>query len=403
MRLARLRAHKRAAVALSALIAVAGCATQPAPAPTQAAKQAAPVIMTLAPVSFERLPGWGQDRASAALPAFIAGCAAMGSARSLGGGGQAAQLGGSANSWRSACNAARSVPDGDEAAARGFFERYFQPYAIAGDGSTQGLFTGYYEPQVRGATTRGAPYLTPLIGEPHDIIQADLGAFADDLKGRKITGRVQDGRFLPYLDRAAISQGALSGRNLELLWLSDPIDAFFMEIQGSGRVLLPDGSVIRVSYAGENGRPYVPIGRVLIDRGEIPRDQVSLQSIRAWLLAHPGDAAAVMDQNPSYVFFREVRNTRADQGPSGSLGAPLTPGRSLAVDRSYLPLGAPLWLDTTDPLSGAPLRRLVVAQDTGGAIKGPVRGDVFWGWGPDAEARAGKMKSQGTAYVLLPR
>ena len=176
-----------------------------------------------------------------------------------------------------------------------------------------------------------------------------------------------------------------------------------LQIQGSGRVLLDDGRVVRVSYAGQNGRPYVPIGRVLAERGQIPLEQVSLQTIRAWLLAHPTEAAAVMNQNPSYVFFREVIGVRPEEGPPGALGAPLTPGRSVAVDRSFIPLGAPIWLDTTDPLTGSRLQRLMLAQDIGGAIRGPVRADIFWGWDREAEERAGRMRQPGSDFVLLPR
>jgi membrane-bound lytic murein transglycosylase A len=208
---------------------------------------------------------------------------------------------------------------------------------------------------------------------------------------------------VPYWDRAAIGRGALDGQRLAILWTADPVDAFVLQIQGSGRVLLPDGQVVRVSYAGQNGRPYVPIGRVLADRGAIPLGEVTMPSIRAWLEAHPAEAAGVMDQNPSYVFFRELPGAGPEDGPPGSLGAPLTPGRSIAVDRTFIPLGAPVWLDTTDPVTGAPLRRLMLAQDTGGAIKGPVRADIFWGWGAAAEDRAGRMKQPGTATVLLPR
>lgn len=387
---------------IAAVAILAGCTEHAAP-PPQVATTQAPVAMTLSPVGFDRLPGWANDRQSEALAAFRAGCSSLAGRSALGGDGDAARLGGSPAAWRTACDVARTVPVHDDAAARAFFEANFQPYSIAGNGSSQGLFTGYYEPEVRGSTVRGSAYQTPLLSRPGDIVTADLGAFSDDLKGKTVSGRIEGGRFIPYFDRAAISDGALRGRGLELLWLADPVDAFFLEIQGSGRVSLPDGSVIRVNFAGANGRPYVPIGRVLIQQGDIAREQVSLQTIRAWLAAHPAQARAVMDQNPSYVFFRELRGATADQGPPGSLGANLTPGRSLAVDRSYLPLGAPVWLDTTDPVDGSSMRRLMVAQDTGGAIKGPVRGDVFWGWGRDAENRAGLMKSQGSSYILLPR
>jgi len=182
------------------------------------------------------------------------------------------------------------------------------------------------------------------------------------------------------------------------------VDAFFLHIQGSGRARLPDGSVLRVTFDGKNEQPYVPIGRVLVDRGEMKLAEVSMQSIRAWLKAHPGEAEAVMEQNPSFVFFREVEGLAPDQGPPGTQGVPLTPARAVAVDRGHIPLGTPLWLDSNDPLApAAPLRRLVVAQDTGGAIRGPTRADVFFGWGAEAEERAGRMRQPGSLYVLLPR
>ncbi len=385
------------------LASVAACTTPPPPPPTGTPAATGPVAMALSPVGFGQLPGWSTDRQADALRAFLRGCGPLSGGKALGGQGDAARLGGSPEQWRAACSAARSVPANDDTAARAFFERAFQPYAITGNGSATGLFTGYYEPEVRGARVRGGSYATPLLSRPANIVSADLGAFSDDLKGRTLVGRVQGGTFIPYFDRAQIDGGALAGQGLELLWLADPVDAFFLEIQGSGRVQLADGGVVRVTYGGQNGRPYVPIGRVLIERGEIPREQVSLQSIRAWLAAHPAQARGVMDQNPSYVFFRELAGTGADTGPPGALGANLTPGRSLAVDRAFLPLGAPVWLDAADPLGGPPIRRLMVAQDTGGAIKGPVRGDVFWGWGADAETRAGTMKSSGSSYILLPR
>jgi membrane-bound lytic murein transglycosylase A len=412
-RAGRRPARFASALVLAGVLAVSGCARPapappPAPGPVTASPAPAAETMTLSPVGFDALPGWRHDTLAPALAAFLAGCRAMGTGKSLGGSGAAAALGGNAADWQAACAAGRQVPPGDEPGARAFFERAFQPYAITSasggaNGSDQGLFTGYYEPEIAGSLTPAAGYATPLYAEPRDIVQADLGAFAPDLKGRHVAGRVENGRFVPYFDRAAIDAGALAGRRLEILWLADKIDAFFLEIQGSGRVRLPDGQVIRVSFAGQNGRGYVPIGRVIAERDHIPPSQISLQSIRAWLAAHPDQAQAVMEQNPSYVFFRELPGTGPQEGPPGSLGAGLTPGRSVAVDRGFIPLGAPLWIDTTDPLDGAPLQRLMVAQDTGGAIKGPVRADIFWGWGPDAEARAGKARQQGRDFLLLPR
>ncbi len=388
--------------ALLALAVLSGCV---APPPTTTAGKA---TLGLHPVAFAALPGWAQDDAAQALPAFEASCAtmaAMAPDQKLGGAGEAAALGGTPAAWRPACDAAQAVPAGNTAAARGFFEQWFQPYAVsdASSGSATGLFTGYYEPEVAGSRSPGVGYTVPLLGKPDDLVEVDLGQFAPDLKGRSISGRVDGDTFVPYYDRAQIEAGALSSRRLGLLWLADPIDAFVLQIQGSGRVRLPDGHVVRVSYAAQNGRPYVPLGRVLARAGDIPLQQVSMQSIRAWLVAHPDQAAAMMDQNPSYVFFRELDGLPDDQGPPGALGAPLTPGRSIAVDRHFLPLGAPVFVATTDPVTHAPIRRLMQAQDLGGAITGPVRADVFWGWGSDAEARAGLMKQPGTDYVLLPR
>ena len=394
---------RRLAAAAATLLALSGC-VQPQPVSSPGAK--AKPVMALAPVGFDRLPGWGEDHVGAALAPFVAGCARMGessSGMSLGGDGLAAKLGGTAELWRSACDAARAVPAGDDLAARSFFERTFQPYAVTADGSDTGLFTGYYEPEVRGSRTPAPGYDVPLLSKPADLVQADLGAFAPNLKGRHIDGRIQAGALVPYYDRGQIVGGALHGKRLEILWLANPVDAFFLQIQGSGRVRLPDNRVVRVTYSAQNGRAYVPIGKVLAEQGAIPLEQVSMQSIRAWLEAHPAEAVSVMDRNPSYVFFRELNGIRPQDGPPGAMGASLTPGRSIAVDRGYLPLGAPVFVDTTDPLDGTKFQRLMVAQDLGGAIKGPVRADVFFGWGPDAEARAGRMRQQGHDFLLLPK
>ncbi len=381
-------------------IILSGC-TPPQDLHTAPNPSAGKQVMALAPVGFGDVPGWNADHTGEALAAFVAGCAHM--SGTLGGNGTAAALGGLAENWKQACDAAREVPKANEVLARAFFEKQFQAYAITGDGSDQGLFTGYYEPEVLGSRSPGSGYPAALLSKPNDLVQIDLSAFADDLKGRKLGGRLQSGSFVPYYDRSEIAAGALKGKRLELIWLANEIDAFFLEIQGSGRVRLPDGRVARVTYSAQNGRPYVPIGKVLADQGAIPLDQVSLQTIRAWLEGHPAEAQGVMNRNPSFVFFRELINTRADQGPPGALGAPLTPGRSIAVDRSYLPLGAPVFVDTTDAITGDKFQRLMVAQDLGGAIKGPVRADIFFGWGEDAEAHAGHMRQQGRQFLLLPK
>jgi membrane-bound lytic murein transglycosylase A len=397
----------RTALAVLGVAALAGCVPPRAPTTVTPAKPA----LALTQVSFAELPGWTQDHSAAALGPFLAGCremATMPPDQPLGGEGEAAKLGGQPQQWRAACTAAAGVPPGDDAAARSFFETYFQPYAVSDASAApaerqKALLTGYFDPEVRGSRAPGGMFRTPLLGRPADLVTADLGDFVPELKGRSITGRVQNGRLMPYYDRAQIEAGALSRQRLEFLWLTSPIDAFFLQVQGSGRVLLPDGRVVRVTYAGQNGRPYVPIGRVLAERGAIPRDQMSMQAIRAWLEAHPAEAQQVINENPSYVFFREIDDLRPDQGPPGTLGVPLTPERSIAVDRAFLPLGAPVFIATTDPLSGAPLQRLMLAQDLGGAIRGPARADIFFGWGQEAEERAGRMRAEGREYILLPR
>lgn len=328
------------------------------------------------PQRVAELPGWGEDALAEAVPAFVAGCRPPAMPAAL-------------------CAEAAGLPPGDNAAARAFFERRFTLRAAG-----EGLMTGYYEPELRGAATRGGPYTVPLRGRPADLVEVDLGRFAEDLRGRRTAGRVRDGRLVPYPDRAAIEAGGVEAP--VLLWVDDEAGKFFLQIQGSGRVALPDGSVRRMGYAAQNGRAYVPVGRLLADRGEIPREQVSMQTILAWLeRAGPERARALMAENPSYVFFREAA-ARPDQGPSGSLGVPLTPLRSIAVDRTEIPLGSPVWIVAKHPLTGAPIRRLVLAQDTGGAIKGKARADLFWGWGEGAAEAAGRMKETATLYVLEP-
>lgn len=359
---------------------------------------------------FADLPGWNDDRHGETLVALGRSCTRIGrlaETTALGPNGVAGQ----ARDWREPCAALATVPAGNHAAARAALERWFVPFVASNNGDTSGLFTGYYEPELRGSRTRGGRYTVPLYSRPADLITVDLGAFREELRGQRIAGRVEGGALRPYASRTQIESGALAntqpdgGGPLEILWVDDTIDAFFLEIQGSGRVVLDDGGIVRVGYAAQNGHPYYAIGRELVARGALPREQVSMQSIRAWLIANPGEAQAVMNKNPSFVFFRTLPPAAsADDGPLGAEGVPLTPGRSLAVDRAHLPMGVPLWLDAEDPVTpGARFRRLFVAQDTGGAIRGPVRGDVFWGFGADAAERAGKMRSAGRYWILLPR
>lgn len=399
----------------------------PIPTPAELPTPPEPELV-LQPARFDDLPGWPGDAPEAAVPALRASCrvfARRPAEAPVGPDG----LGGTVADWRPLCDEIRGLAKaGASGILRGVLEARLRPWAVTDRGvEHEGLFTGYFEPELRGSRRRHGPFQTPLYREPEDLVEVDLGAFRESLDGRRIAGRVVGGRLEPYHDRREIARGALAGRGLELVWVDDPVDAFFLQIQGSGRVVLDDGTVLRVGYAGQNGHPYTAIGRELVARGALELEEVSLQSIRRWLDAHPEEASAVMAENASYVFFRTLDRVAAGRGPLGSLGVPLTPGRSLAVDDRFLPLGVPLWLagsmprvpgeiaeapggsDSAAPPAGPaesearPLRRLLVAQDTGGAIRGPVRGDVFWGAGDRAEAIAGRMKHPGRIWLLLPR
>lgn len=355
---------------------LAGCAEQ----------AALPRVVPLA-----ELPGWQADRVAEAIPAFLRSCALivrMPPDRSLGGTGPLART---AGAFAESCAEASRLPD-DDSAARAFMQRHFTAWQVGRD-----VLTGYYEPELRGSLTPDATFATPLHGRPPELVEADLGQFASDLRGRRTAGLVRDGRLHPFADRAAIVAGALDGRGLELAWVDDPVDAFFLQIQGSGRVRLPDGRVLRLGYAAQNGFPYYAIGRALVETGALTRETVSMQAIRAWLAAAPAaEATALMNRNPSYVFFRILPDLPPEAGPLGALGAPLTPGRSLAVDRTQTPLGAPLWVADATP-------RLAVAQDTGGAIRGAGRADLFTGWGDAAAEQAGRMRDRAALYVLVPK
>jgi len=387
------------------LLLLSACADCQCPPGPTARPEPQPPRLDLAPVSFEALAGWQDDDPSEALVAFRRSCETIRDQPDDQPVGRS-PIAGRVGDWRPICEDAAALPRGSSGTvARAFFERWFVPYRVSDRGDPEGLFTGYYEPLLHGSRRPGGRYTIPLHGPPPDLVRIDLGRFNPDLAGRWIAGRVADGSFVPYYPRGAIENGALAADRLELVWVDDPIDKFFLQIQGSGRVRLDDGSLIRVGYAAQNGHPYRAIGRDLIEIGALSRDQVSMQTIRAWLEANPAAARKIMDRNRSYVFFEEQRILDEDEGPLGAQGVPLTAGRSLAVDLRFLPLGAPVWLETTAPFpeGEGPLRRLMIAQDTGGAIDGVVRGDVFWGAGDRAEAIAGRMKSQGRYDLLLPR
>ncbi len=351
--------------------------------------------LRLSRASFSDLPGWARDDLTGALAAFRLSCDALQKRppeTEMQGG-----FAGTAADWQGVCAAARPAP-GDT--ARAFFEAQFTPYLVSGDKGPEGLFTGYYQPLLRGSLEKKAPYLTPLYARPDDLVSVNLGDFSEDLKGKTIQGRVVGQNLTPYFDRSEIEKGALDKAQVpSVVWVDDPIDAFFLHIQGSGLVMLEDGSELQVGYAAQNGRTYHAIGKTLIERGVLSKEDVSMQSIRQWLEQNPTEAADLMNLNPSYVFFRRLEGA----GPLGAQGVALTPGRSLAVDRRHLPYGLPVFLDAEEPDNQGRLQRLMIAQDTGGAIKGVVRGDYFWGAGETAADKAGRMKSKGRYYVLVPK
>lgn len=288
--------------------------------------------------------------------------------------------------WDAACAAADVARD-----SRSFFTDSFRAVRI-GDGSA--FATGYFEPQIAGQRTKAPGYEVPVYGVPSDLIDVDLGQFSDTLKGKRIRGRVEKGTLVPYFDRAAIEAGALEGRAKVIGYAADPVELFFLHVQGSGRLVAPDGSVIRIGYAGQNGHDYVGIGKLLADRGVLAKDKRSMQGIMEYLRADPARGAAVMRENPSYIFFQE----QTGAGPLGALGLPVTPRVTVAADANFVPLGAPVLLD----LDRNEADGLWIAQDTGGAIKGANRFDTFWGAGAEARLIAGGMSGRGSALILLP-
>jgi membrane-bound lytic murein transglycosylase A len=385
--------HHSLRAALAALvIALAGCQTVP-PAPPK--PPAAPVAR-FAAADWRDLPGWGDDDVASAWPAFVVGCKTL--------------VNRTPSLWKVPCEAAARVDGTSTAAVRAFFMEHFSPYRIANDeGGVTGLVTGYYEPLLAGSRTPTAEYGIALYGVPDDLLVVDLSSLYPELKGKRVRGRVEGRKVVPYWPRADIERGAAPVAGKALAYVADPVEAFFLEIQGSGRIALDDGSVMRLGYADQNGHPYRSVARVLIDRGELTRDTASMQAISNWVAAHPDEARALLNENPSYVFFRELPKPPAGSleaaidGPLGSLGVPLLAERTIAVDTRYVPLGAPVYLATTRPSSNAPLQRLTLAQDTGGAIRGPVRADFFWGFGTQAGREAGRMRQEGRMWLLWPK
>lgn len=384
-------------LASAAAVLAAACTTlPPAPPvkPSVAPEPVPPVKPVEAPkelfrsTTFSAVPGWDKDNLREAWPAFVTSCEVL--VRKP--------------DWKEPCQVASDVDGRSEKAVRTFFESFFIPYQIFNqDGSDTGLVTGYYEPLLRGARKRGGPYQIPLHRAPEDLLTIDLSSIYPELKNMRLRGRVVGNKVIPYLSRGEMMQSnSLVGK--ELVWVDDAVEAFFLQVQGSGRVQLAETKeTIRVAYADQNGHPYKSIGRYLVDKGEMTLDQASAQSIKAWFASNPARQEELLNANPSYVFFKEEKLADPTKGPKGALGVPLTPQRSIAVDPQFIPLGVPVFLATTQPGKETPLQRLMLAQDTGGAIRNPVRADFFWGFGAGAGEKAGKMKQRGQLWVLVPR
>jgi membrane-bound lytic murein transglycosylase A len=354
-------------------------APAPCVCPEQTAHATPPLFQE---TSWESLPGWAQDDLTAAFSAFLLGC------RSL------------RPQFVEVCTAATTIA-ADADSVRSFFETRFTPNLVTTpDGKNEGLLTGYYEPLIRGSRQKNAEYTVPVYGPPADLIEVELAELYPELKGLRLRGRVEGRKLVPYYSRAEIEAGkGVPGK--VLLWTTDPVDFFFVQVQGSARVRMDSGEFVRINFAGQNGHPYRSVGRALVERGELSLDKASMQGIKAWGKQNPEKLAALLDVNPSYIYFRELPDSPA--GPIGALGVALSAGRSIAVDPRFIPLGAPVFIASTMPGSTQALNRLTMAQDTGGAIRGAARADYYWGSGDEAGELAGRMRQTGKFWVLLPR
>lgn len=352
--------------------------------------------------SFKMLPGWGDANTLTSLKTFQSSCRAfLKKAPETSVGNDLFKL--KAKDWHPVCKIALSMQNSTKDEAKKFFQTWFKPMEFYNGKPIKGLFTGYYFPTIPGSLVKTEEYQVPIYGLPNDRVVLRLRDFDKTLPNRTLIGRVKDGDIVPYYTRQEITHGSVEGKSAILAWVKSPIDRLFIEIQGSGILALPNGKQLVLGYAGGNGAPYTAIGRVLIDKGVMTLDGASMQHIRAYLEAHPKEINPVINKNLSFVFFKVLEQ----KGALGAQGLLLTPGYSMAVDQSFIPLGTPIWLKTTRPDERAnethPFNRLMVAQDTGGAIRGAVRGDIYWGEGARATEIAGKMKNSGRYWLLLPR
>ena len=350
-----------------------------------------PDYALLKPAKWEDIDGLTSDNLSAAWPAWLQSCSTLKNKQ------QSNQA-----QWQAACSAASQLNKPDTAAVIAYLTDNFNVYATTNqDGTDSGMITGYYEPLLKGSRTKSSQYPYPLYKQPADLITVELAEVYPELKGKRVRGKLVGNKLVPYATRADIEAAASPLAGNELVWIDDIIDGFFLQVQGSGLVQLNNGQKMHVGYADQNGQAYNSIGRVLIERGELTKDQASMQGIKNWARNNPTKLRDLLNANPSYVFFKEL--PAGLSGPLGALGVPLSAERSVAIDPKYVPLGAPVFLSTTQPNNPNALKRLMVAQDTGGAIKGGVRADYFWGAGDAAGKQAGSMKQQGKIWVLLPK
>ena len=359
--------------------------------------------LKLKKVGWTELPGWADDRHAEAVPAFLKSCAAIAKLKDdepVGHDGH----GGKAKQWRKACAAATKLAATDHAAARAFFEAEFVPFSAAGKAGTEGKLTGYFVQEVRASRTKGGKYQHPIYARPKDLVMIDLSKHIPDAHGRRIWGRLDNGTVVPYHTRPEIRAGKLAGQGLEIMYADDPVDVLFAHIEGSAKALMNDGTVVWLEFDGKNGRAYRGVGGVLKSLGVLePPYNGTMPGIRKWFTDNPKRVDEILDQNHSFVFFKES----AHPGAMGSQMVVLTAQRSLAIDRAFVAHSTPIWVETRAPIPGAsgsePWRQLLIAQDTGGGILGAVRGDIYWGDDKAAEERGGRMGGPGKMWFLLPR
>jgi membrane-bound lytic murein transglycosylase A len=355
------------------------------------------------PVDWSALDGWDADDHAAAFAAYLASCRAIGSKPRPG-----RETTAMTEALRAICQRAIAAVPLDEEGARKFFEENFRPLRIVKLGDAEGFLTGYYEPIIEGSRVPTAEFTAPIYRRPPNLVASGrrkLGAVFPS-KGITVGRRVGRRKIVPYYDRGEIEEGALAGWHLEICWLRDQMDVLFAQIQGSARIRLEDGSILRINYDSHNGWPYTPVGRVLIERKQVPKEEMSMQRIREWMLANPGEAAELRRQNKSYVFFRITDLANEDEAVGGQ-GVPLLAGRSVAIDRALHVYGTPFFIEAELPIAnergGTKFRRLVIAQDTGSAIVGPARADIYFGAGDEAAQMAGRIRNNGRFALLLPR